>query len=526
MEEQYRKLHWFVAIRRSFGQLFLAAIFGGFTVFSMAGTTPSVIVLVIAFIVLLILTVINYARFGYLIDEDSLIIASGLISTTTETIPFERLQDVNRVEDPLQRMFRIFTVQFLVSGSQTTIELPGVDENFIAELHHRLLAFEEDHELAIQVDSLKPSTDSLSKEKATAFTLRMGIVDCFRLACIRNSALALIGVVFGFLYNRFQDVFFKGLDAVIRYIYWDDIPEWEVYFNNSGRISSEYPWIVFIPNPAIDWTPLLFIALLLLALFIVAYVVASFILMFLVFYRFNLNLSDDEVSLKSGSALRVSRTAAIDKIQYTKSVRTIRHRLLGAESVYFNTSASRSGRGILQGMLSNWLVPLSSTAKSKEALRNVYSQYSLEVGGWKGVDHVGWKRRFKKHTMFCLPIFVVMFLVSPWLLVLVLGVLLFIWYESNQFVSLLGYRMSEDVIQLRRGWRVRNEFVIPLVKIQSIGLKQNLFDQGYDMVTLCVDTYNLGGSSYTIKLPYLNVDVAERLASRIRSHMVDYAYDG
>lgn len=75
---------------------------------------------------------------GWRESEDDLVIASGRMFRSLETVPFGRIQSVEISEGPIERHYGIATLEISTAGSSSTI-LPGLPREEAERLRQRLI---------------------------------------------------------------------------------------------------------------------------------------------------------------------------------------------------------------------------------------------------------------------------------------------------------------------------------------------------------------------------------------------------
>jgi putative membrane protein len=77
---------------------------------------------------------------------------------------------------------------------------------------------------------------------------------------------------------------------------------------------------------------------------------------------------------------------------------------------------------------------------------------------------------------------------------------------------------------MRSGWLWRQVTIARVNKIQSITLAESPFDRRAAMARVRVDTAGAGPLSHRVDIPYLDRDVAGRLAARLATQAASSAF--
>lgn len=103
-------------------------------------------------------------------------------------------------------------------------------------------------------------------------------------------------------------------------------------------------------------------------------------------------------------------------------------------------------------------------------------------------------------------------LLAAWVVVLCAAIVQTIWYPPLAYRH-AGYRITDRVIEVRRGVWFRKSRLIPLSRIQHIDLRQGLFERSYGLATLVFHTAGMHESSTF--LPGLAADKAATLRNQL-----------
>ncbi len=109
-------------------------------------------------------------------------------------------------------------------------------------------------------------------------------------------------------------------------------------------------------------------------------------------------------------------------------------------------------------------------------------------------------------------------LLVAWTLALALAVAQTIWYPPLAHRH-YAYRVTDRVIEVRRGVWFRESRLIPLSRIQHVDLRQGLFERSYGLATLVFHTAGMHESSTA--LPGLSAAAAAALRDRLIAQLHD-----
>lgn len=80
-----------------------------------------------------------YRRWGYAETDTDVYLTNGLLTRNLECVPYGRMQVVNVSSGPIERLFKLSTVQMVTSSVTGTITIPGLESSEAAELRDRLI---------------------------------------------------------------------------------------------------------------------------------------------------------------------------------------------------------------------------------------------------------------------------------------------------------------------------------------------------------------------------------------------------
>ena len=97
-----------------------------------------------AFTLLRVVFVIRGLRsWGYAERADDLLVRHGLLFRRLSIVPYGRMQFVDVTAGPLDRMFKLATVQLHTAAAGSDAKIPGLDPQEAARLRDRLAALGE-----------------------------------------------------------------------------------------------------------------------------------------------------------------------------------------------------------------------------------------------------------------------------------------------------------------------------------------------------------------------------------------------
>ena len=85
--------------------------------------------------------VIRFLTFRYRLEEDEIVVRSGLLSRRERRVPYDRIQNIDLVRNPLHRLFGVAVARLeTASGGRPEAILDALSMEAISELRRHALA--------------------------------------------------------------------------------------------------------------------------------------------------------------------------------------------------------------------------------------------------------------------------------------------------------------------------------------------------------------------------------------------------
>lgn len=434
------------------------------------GGTAGVGTLVVGyFVVMLGFQLIYYQRFDYELTDDTLDIASGVISRRNREIPVRRIQNVDISRNVVQRVLGIAQINLETAGGSST------------EASLKYVSVEEAERLQAEIGRLKrgdaggdvdgePAAEPVAEE----------------LFAITPKELVLLGVV--------------GIDL---------------------RLLSFVTVLLPVVAPSLQERfadPLVGLAVTapLAAVAIVAVTAAvSGLLAVTNYHGFRLSRSNDDLHYERGLLQRFSGSIPLAKVQSLAVSENVIARRLGYASLAVETAGYAPGDAGSQSA-----VPLADRDRVFDLARSV-----------EGFDDVAFERPPKRareryavrYAAVALAVVGVSFAVDRF------TSLMFAWYVTLGLLAVapvaahlkwlnLGYDVQSEYVVLREGFWTRTTTVVPYYRVQTVVDSRTVFQRRRRLATLVVDT--AGSSGLTGRQPRA-LDIDEQRAAELREAVAD-----
>jgi putative membrane protein len=409
---------------------------------------------------------VYYRRFEYHLSEDTLDIASGVLSRRNREIPIGRIQNVDISRNVVQRAAGLARINLETAGGSST------------EASLRYVSFEEAKRIQSEIGRLKRGTDLEDGD---------GDADPEReLFSVTRKELVLLGVI--------------GIDL---------------------RLLSLVTVVLSVVSPSLQEQfadPLVGLAVTapLAAVAVVAVTaLVSGVIALLNYHGFRLTRRNDELRYERGFIQRFDGTIPLEKVQSLSISENVIARRLRYASLAVETAGYAPGDAGSESA-----VPIADRDRVFDLARSVEAFDEIEFErpptrarerylvryGIAAAVAVGVAFAADRYTGFT-----------------------FAWYAALALLPLaavaahfkwrnLGYDVQDEYIVLREGFWTRTITIVPYYRVQTVLDSQTIFQRGRHLATLTVDT--AGTSGVTNRQPRA-LDIDERRAAELREAVAD-----
>ena len=458
--------------------------------------------------------VVRYFTYRYCIKDDHLVVRQGLIFKSVRTIPVNRIQNIDFVQNPLHRVFQVAEVKIeTASGTKPEATMRVLSMAQMAELRRSVFdrkattSSAQTGEAAMLESGTNAvdwgpglSTDGSSDTEASSVEGQAGLVNTneeeaetlleiplswlVRAGLASNRGMIMIGVLLG-LYLQF------GGDQV----------EWS-FKKLIGLLPS---------GMSTFWIAAAVVAGSILALvFFRILGVAWYILRF---FDYKLIRRGEDLRISCGLLTKVSATIPRKRIQFISIQRNLILSWMGFASIRIETAggATNAQQDATEAVSKRWFIPVIPAAQVPEmlsVLRPGLVWDESELVFQPMADKTGWR--------LCRLAVVYSILIAgggfwfwqPWgwiAGVVALGPLL-VWAFKK--ARAMRYARTESIVVYRSGVFVKKTSLTFFDKIQTLSVEQTPFDRRWKMARLRVDTAAAGQAEHLISCRYLDEDFA------------------
>ena len=424
--------------------------------------------------------------FRYSFESTELVIRSGFVFRRVRHIPYDRVQNVDAVQNLLHRLFGVIEVR-IETGGGTEAEgvMRVVSRDALDEIRGRVFAQRE------------VAAESTGTPEAPTVLLAMTPRDVFLFGLVHGRGTIVLGALFGLLWE------FGVMDRTGGALFG---------VGAEGRGALRQFVRALFDDAAF---PVQSLGLSILGLFVLLGIlrIASALWTSLTYYGFTVRRSGDDLRCEYGLLTRVASTIPVRRIQKLTIREGPWHRLGDRVSVGVQTAGGKAEEG--GKSTRSWLAPLIRRSALASLLDGIVPEATAAVE-WQPVHPRGVRREFAGAMIFWIPVSIALWFAIGWT-ALVLFAVLAVWsfVHARRSIAAMRWAVAADTVQFASGWIWRNRLVAPLTKVQVVSRHQTPFDRRHGMATVFADTAGRTHEGYAIRIPYLAAGVAAALARQL-----------
>lgn len=477
MPSEGRRLHGFTVVSRALRigrQFLLPAILGGASVGEGLGSVAQWTLVILA-IPSLGLAVAQWLAFRYRLEDDELIIDSGVLSRRRRVIPVARIQNVDLRRSALERLAGVAELRLETAsgGAETEASLAVLELEEAHALQDRLRAQRARSAEPEGADEEPAPTDAAHPGEVPETLLELSVADLAVAGATSNEA----GLIAAGLAT--------GLEIL----------------GDLGLAERLDVWIAATLGQPEEFG--LTGTILLIAGLAVAFVVLGWLVSIVAtvvrFYGFTLTRSGTDLRREYGLFSRHQSTVPLERIQVIRVEQTLLRRPLGLAALKIETAGAGPQQRQGQGSTSEAYVPITRRRDVGRLIRAVFEDARFEGVEMHPVHPVSQRRSFVRLAV---PI-ALGTAIAAWFepLALALAALLLpAWFFARAEYRARAWARPEGYTLIRRGVVTRINAVIPERKVQTLHLWATPFQRRLGLTTLLVDTAGGGSASRAVDL--------------------------
>lgn len=463
--------------------------------------------------------VLRYIRLRYRLSGDNLIIDEGLVFRVHKTVPVQRIQNIDLVQNLFHRLFGVAEVRIeTASGTEPEAVLRVLSLADVASLRTRIFARKRSYELA------RASTRSVALELADApreqFERATDGAEPPRVQLSADPAYAVAAseeepretlvklslgqlALAGIASNRGSILLFLGLGLILQQTR-PTAGSWGIDAEDVTRYLPES--LSVVAGVAMALVVLLAMLLLVKVLSIVWYV--------LKFYDYTLDRAGEDLRVSCGLLTRVSATVRRDRIQLISIHRTLIGRWLKIASIRIETAGGGTeGDDPAMTIGRRWFMPVISENQIPAIMEQLSPglQWDERTFDWRSLSRrAAWRIRRVLMLLFGLLALLAVGFGAYSIAMVVLLLAALAWWWAGLRAAAMQYASSAGKILYRSGVFTQKCSLAFIDKIQSVTVDQSPFDRRWKMAQLSVDTIASGPAEHRITIPMLDTEFARR----------------
>jgi putative membrane protein len=448
-------------------------------------------------------SVARYVSFRLRYDQDELVIRSGLFFRNERHIPFTRIQNLDAVQNVLHRVFGVVEVRVETGGGKgEEARLSVLPSAAFEEMRRRVNAGRTGAGQDVEARP-KPGTEAPAGETLLYLPVRELLLCGF----LENRGLVLIGAAYGALWQMgmFEslagrlfgnaETYSRGfLTDLLRAFMGGRLPLGAIALAMAGLAGM----LVFVRLVSMAWA-------------------------FVRLYDFRLTRIDSDLRTTFGLFTRVSATIPIYRVQTITIRQGPLHRWLKRAAVTVETAGGRQSESGARDR--EWLAPLVGQQALLPLLQRIVPACDLDAVSWQPVHRRAFRRAVKPGLALVGAATIASVPIVGWgALGVMIPLLAWAVISARVYVANLAWAESVEVVLMRSGWLWRRVTIARVNKIQAIAVRESPFDRRAAMARVRVDTAGAGEASHRVDIPYLDRDVAGRLAGRLATQAANSAF--
>jgi putative membrane protein len=432
-----------------------------------------------------LVSIARWFSYRYRLEHDELVIRTGLVFRSVRHIPYNRIHNIDAVQNVLHRLFGVAEVRIETGGgreSEARIQVLGAEA--VREMRRRILAGREggaDTAVAAPPDDV-----------VLALTGR----DLWLCGLIQNKGLLLVSGLLGLLWE------FGLVERTTERLFGEGVPGRGVL----RQVALALVGRAEVPVAALVVAAAAFVALL------VALRLLSGIWALVSLHGYTLVRQEGALRAQFGLLTRTTATTPLGRIQCVTVDEGPLHRFTRRASVRVQTAGDVLSAG--EPPLREVVAPIVAIGEVPALLATLQPGFDAAAMAW----HPPHPRAFRRALVGSLATVVILTFWLAWMLQwwwFALEALLVAWamLHARMYVRHLRWGISDSAIGLRTGWLWRRTSIASLDRVQAVSMSESPFDRRHGMAGVLVDTF--GARTTLLDIPYLGRATARGLSDHL-----------
>ena len=432
--------------------------------------------------VLALASVWQYFTYRYRIEDDSIVIRSGLLHRQLRQVPFARIHNVALHQNPLHRMFDVAEVRLESAGG----DKPEAQMRVLRMVD--ALALEQ----LVRRRGASPAVDGTAQtaEAPGRTLLQLPPMEVVRLGLVSNRGLLVLGGAAAAVSQFNQQLFANFFESWGKALFG--------YADAHRFGASDY----------------VLAGASLLVAFIAFLRALSVGLALLGYFGFRLDEHGRRLTVERGLLTRLRTSVPRRRIQAWTLEEGLLHRLLKRRSLHIDT-ATGGGTGGEHRTLRE-LAPIAKPDACDELVRHLLPGVQWPPAQWQSLHRMAWLRLAWPGALLALVVCAALaWRGGGWALALLVPWLGWTLLVAHRHGRHAGFACDERLVAARAGWWSRHWRFAEIDKLQALRVAQSPLDRRCGMATLVLDTAGAGAMAPPLRLRYLREAEARELFERL-----------
>lgn len=462
-----------ILVRQALPLILLFFVGKGFS----GGKGQTILIGISVFAVLgMIYSIINYFRYYFYINDDELIIESGVFKRSKLNVPFDRIQTINFEQNIIHRIFNVVRLKIDTAGSaKAEFEFHAISNEKAESLRTLLLSKKKQ---AKNEENTLELMDSLEEKSTPVFKtiMQLDVLDLIKAGAVENH-LRSGGIILAFMWWIWSSIDEMGMhDDILN----EQLEETVMSQVNSGLILVGIAIVIF---------------------FLLSFIV-SMVKMVITNYDLKFMRSENGFKINGGLFTKKDVSALDHKIQVVSWGDNPLKKLIGIKDLQLKQASS-----IVLNKKTSIKIPSCKEEHIELVKNTLYGKKALAGINYSPID----KRYFYRNggILSLIAIGLVTLLIyldqDPQAIFFgVAGVLIvFTFYLSFRKKR---YGFNEEMLVIRGGTYGDKTELLPIYKIQSLSKQQSPYQRRNGLANLVVHT-----ASGKVGIPYIDNGIAQNI---------------
>ncbi|HYW31251.1 MAG TPA: PH domain-containing protein [Gemmatimonas sp.] len=494
-----RRLHvaslLFIGVNR-LRELVFPLIVGGVV----SGTRRLAMFAAVLFVISLLRAIWSYLGYRYRYDEHDLVVRTGLVFRNERHIPYNRIQNIDAVQNVAHRFFGVARVQVQTgSGKEPEATMNVLPLDALAEMRERVIVGRvetasetraealidgevHDVEAAPRVDASIPVAAHVPVAAPPIRLLHLAPRELLLAGLIENRGMALVAAALGAVtqIDFLEKLVLRRLES--------RLPDWVSEGWRTGL--DENAGAAVLGVGVLILVVLLFVRVL------------STVWALVRLHDYTLTRHGDDLRAEYGLFTRVTATIPVRRIQTIAVHQRVLHRRWNRAALRVTTAGGGASGADGKSTEREWLAPIIHADALPALLAQLDPSLALADAEWQPA-HPRAAARMMRASAVWIVLFTAgaAYFAGPWAIALAIILVARGVLRARGHTLHLGYARLGDRIAFRRGWLHRVVTVARFERIQSSQFTQSFFDRRTGMASVSVDTAGLGAGELT--MPFL-----------------------